>query len=220
MEEARRALALPALAVAALVLVAGCSATNPYTTTEGYQPADTEALTVGPVHVASLGVFTEAEGAPGSLVARIVNTTTEPQSLTMTAAGGSTLDETFTVAGSTTLAVGPDEDTVVIIPSVSERPGELIPMTLTASDGTTEEVTVPVLSNNFPMYATLVPTPVPVVPVVPVVPADPDEDDPSPSSAGGVTPTGAVPQATEEVTSSPTATSSPRTLSPSDDPTG
>ena len=217
MEDARRALAPAALAVAALALVAGCSATNPYTTTEGYQPGDTAAFSLGTVHVASLGVFTEGGGEPGALVVRIANSGAEDQTVTLTAEGPTAVDETFTVPASSTLAVGPDEDTAVTIPAVDQRPGELIPMTVSASDGSTLDVTAPVLGGTFPMYATLVPTPAPTA--TPSSPA-PTGDGPSPSSAGGLTPTGAVPQATDEVTSSPTATSSPRTLSPSDDPTG
>ena len=216
MDPARRALAHPALAVAALALVAGCSATNPYTTTEDYQPADTESLVVGPVRVASLGVFTEAEGEPGALVLRVVNTSTESQTLSLTAGAPSPVDETLTVPAGTTLAVGPDEDTSVTIAAVGQRPGEVIPMTLTAADGTTKDVTVPVLNGDFPMYATLVPTPSPTGTPT----AAPTPDGPSPSSGGRATPTGAVPSATDEVTSSAPATASPRTLSPSGGPTG
>ena len=215
MEPSRRALAPAALSVAALALVAGCSATNPYTTTEGYQPSDTAAFSLGTVHVAGLGVFTEGAGEPGALVVRIANSSSESQTVTLTAEGPTAVDETFTVPASSTLAVGPDEDTTVTIPAVDQRPGELIPMTASSSGGSTLDVTAPVLGGTFPMYATLVPTPSPTA-----APPTPADDGPSPSSAGGTTPTGAVPQATDEVTSSPTATSSPRTLSPSDDPTG
>jgi len=213
-EAARRALAPSALAVASLALVAGCSATNPYTTLEGYQPADTEVVNLGPVQVASLAVFTEAEGEPGALVARIVNSSPDEMSVTITAEAPSSLDETFTVAGQTTLAVGPDEETTVTIPSVSERPGKTIPMTVTNGD-TTEEVTVPVLTDNFPEYATLVPTPTPPPTATPSTTAGA-----SPSSAGGVTPTGPGPVVTDEVEESPSATSTPRTLSPSGSATG
>ena len=213
MEPARRALAPTALTVAALALVAGCSTTNPYTTTEGYVPGDGMDVILGPVHVASLMVVTDAEGEPGSLVVRLVNTGTEDASVSMTATGNSALDETFTVPARTTLAVGPEAETSVVIPAVNEAPGKLIPITVSVAGGESAEVPTPVLTDNFDIYATLVPTPSPTA-------TAPSQAGPSPSSAAGVEPTGEGPQATDEVEESPAATSTPRTLSPSGTPTG
>ena len=212
-EAARRALAPSALAVASLALVAGCSATNPYTTLEGYQPGDTEVVNLGPVQVASLAVFTEAEGEPGALVARIVNSAPDEQSVTITSEAPSSVDETFTVQGETTLAVGPDEDTSTTIASVAERPGETITMTVTTGDRSSE-VTVPVLTGNFQEYATLVPTATPTPTAPSATPSD------SPSSAGGVTPSEPGPVVTGDGAQSPTTGSTPRTLSPSGSATG
>lgn len=160
-----------AAAVAALVLatgpvlLAGCTFTNPQTTTVSYVPGDGQDLSVGDVVISSLMVVTADEGQPGRLVARVVNAATEPRQVTITGEG---LDEVVTAPPQDTLAIGDPDDPEaldILIDAVSAAPGRLVPITLTVDrpEGPeTAEIGVPVLDGTLEQYAPYLPTPTPV----------------------------------------------------------
>lgn len=159
MNRACRAAARTSLCVAALALVVGCTVTNPQTTQLKYTPADGASAQVGPVQVASIMVVASEEDGPGALVARLVNSTRERQSVTLTSEAPASLDETFRVPPRSTLAVGPEDPRSVELERVGVLPGELLPMVLTTSDGESREIDVPVLGGSIAELAPLVPSP-------------------------------------------------------------
>lgn len=144
------ALALAAAALAAAL--AGCTFTNPQVTTWPYQPADGEVVELSHgVVVSSLHVITREEGEPGVLLARVTNGSRESQQVAFAAEN---LDEVFTIPANETLEIGgvePDS-TLVVIDPVTEAPGLLLPMVVSVEDGTTEEVSVPVMDGTFEYY--------------------------------------------------------------------
>ncbi|SDQ41915.1 hypothetical protein [Quadrisphaera sp. DSM 44207] len=103
---ARRASRL-ALAAAVLLLAAaasGCTVTDPQLTTVSYCPGDASCADLGRgVQADSLVVVAEAPGAPGALVARLVNTSLQERHIRVTAEG---LEEVFEVGPRQTLALG------------------------------------------------------------------------------------------------------------------
>ncbi|SDQ62100.1 hypothetical protein [Quadrisphaera sp. DSM 44207] len=183
MNRTRRALARTSLAVAPLALVAGCTATNPQTTQLQYTPSDGATASLGTTTIASIMILAAAEDAPGTLLARVVNSTSEPVSVTFAAEAPSVLEETFDVAPGSTLAIGPEGEETVTIDPVGAIPGELVPVVITASTGESTEVTVPVLSGVHDEYATLVPTPTSTAPTAPA----PGAGGTTPGETGGET---------------------------------
>ena len=156
---AQRAVRAAAVLAASLVL-SGCTYLNPQTTQDPYVPTDGQAVSLGEVRVASLLIVSEAEGEPGRLVARVVNGTAEEQRVTITGEG---LDESVTVPPQATVAIGEpgDPDALdVVIDAVSERPGQLVELTIVreGEGGETLEVGVPVLDGSLEQYAPYLPT--------------------------------------------------------------
>lgn len=143
-----------ALGLAALLpaAVSGCSFTNPQITAQPYLPADGEVVDLGDgVVVASLHVVTRAQGEPGVLLARVVNASNEPRRVSFTAEA---FDEVVTVPPEETLEIGGVEEgsTPVLIESVTEAPGLLLPVVVAVEGGATEEVQVPVMDGTFEYY--------------------------------------------------------------------
>ncbi|TXR56195.1 hypothetical protein [Quadrisphaera setariae] len=198
----RRALAASALALASLTAATGCTYTNAQQTAASYAPGAAAAVSLGTVHVAGLFVATSGEGAPASLVARIVNSGNDPVSVRIAGTGeSSSLSGTFQVQPATTYDVGPAGEQTVTASSFSTPPGQVVTMEVTA-DGDTQQLAVPVLDGTLEQYAQYVPT---------ATPTTTPTGSPSgePSASGSPTP---------RVTGSPSATG-PRTGSPSTSPT-
>lgn len=149
---APRALLAPPLAVLGLVL-AGCTYIAPMDTQRSMNPGDGVNFTLGTdqVQVSSLLIVGTEEGEPGVLVVRVVNDGEQPASVTITGAG---LDEDVDVPVGQTAAIGGvDEGSQrVVIDSVPQAPGYLVPLTFSLADGTSKEVNAPVLDGTFDRY--------------------------------------------------------------------
>lgn len=141
-----------AVAVAAL---AGCSATNPITTTRPYAPSDGVAAQVGDVRAANLLVVAAAADGPGALQGALTNAGTSDQRVTVGSAGAP-VAEVDVAAGSTVLLGGAGERIVFTVP---DAPGATTPLTLSSTGSATTTVPVPVLDGTLSEYATLVPSP-------------------------------------------------------------
>lgn len=225
MDRARCALAPGLLAVAALTLVTGCTATNPQTTQAFGNVIDAAQVDLGKVTADSLMVVAAGGDQPGTLVARLVNRTSDQQSVTITDSGPSGLDETFQVPPDAMLAVGPDQERSVTVDPVGAEPGANLTMTVAVEGGRTRRVTVPVIGDTLPEYATLVPT-------ASTTPTEAPSTAPASTStisSGTGRTSGAAssnPVVTAAPTDSPTGgasvseTPTPRRLSPSGTPTG
>lgn len=148
---AHRALVAPLLAVLGLVL-AGCTYVAPMDTTRSMNPGDGLNITLGPdVSVSSLLVVTKAEGDPGVLVARVVNVGSEAATVSIS---GSGVDEQVDVPANRTASIGGvvKGSQEVVIDSVDQAPGKLIPLTLSSGAGE-RKVQVPVLDGTLEQYA-------------------------------------------------------------------
>ena len=143
-----------ALAASALVL-AGCSATNPVTTTKAYAASDGLDQTLGSLTFGNLLVLTAAEGDPGTVLGSVTNAATSEATVTIGIAGDET---TLPVPAGATVLLGP-ETTAVPLSSVPAAPGALVELVLASTADGSVTLQVPVLDGTFPQYATLVPSP-------------------------------------------------------------
>ena len=142
---------LAGLAVAAALVLAGCTYTTPMDTQRSMVPGDGLNFRLSPsVTVASLLVVTEAEGDPGVLVARVVNSGAEAAQVDIS---GSGVAEQVSVPAGETLSIGgvAKGSEKVVIDSVDEAPGYLVPMTFSV-DGAEREVRAPVLDGALEQY--------------------------------------------------------------------
>jgi hypothetical protein len=148
-----RALAVPA-AVALILGLAGCSATNPMTTQWEYDPSDGVGETLGDVHFGNLIVLTADEGSPGTLVGFVGNRGDQDLQVTIEFEGSSTEVE---LARGETVLLGPDRDDSLDIDSVGARPGSKVEAVLSTDRGGSSTLLLPVLDGTLPEYADLVP---------------------------------------------------------------
>ena len=146
----------PAAVALALCGLTGCSLTNPQTTQLDYVPSDGALLDLDGVGVYSAVLVAASADDPGNLVARVVNTTSEPVSVTLTGTGAAEFDVEVEVGPGETLDIGPEAEQVLVEPA-GEIPGKLVPVQVTVGEQT-GEMTVPVLDDTFEAYADLVPT--------------------------------------------------------------
>lgn len=161
MLRARRRSALAALSLAALAAVTACTATNPQTTTLQYDPADGQDVDLGAVRVDSLLVVAKAgTHGPGALVARLTNDSTASRTVTFVGGGSTRLQATFTVAAGSSVAVGPRQQLSATLARLASEPGGLVRLRVSGDGGATagRSVSVPVLTNTQPEFASLVPT--------------------------------------------------------------
>lgn len=117
---ARRRAAVLTAAVAALGLSA-CSVNSPATTLNRYAPADGVELDGESVDVRDLLVISQGGGAPGVVLGSVVNRTSEPVTVTVSAAGNE------------------------LSPQVEVGPGSVVRLDGQGGDGSGEPVTIPAL---------------------------------------------------------------------------
>ncbi|WP_131105738.1 hypothetical protein [Ornithinimicrobium sufpigmenti] len=115
---ARRRAAVLTAAFAALAL-SGCSLTSPTTSMIRYSPADGVEIDGQSVDVRNLLVVSHGEGAPGVVVGSVSNRTSEPVTVTVSAAGND------------------------LSPQVEVGPGGVVRLDGYPSDGPGEPVTIP-----------------------------------------------------------------------------
>jgi hypothetical protein len=152
-------------ALAAGLLLAGCSATNPIQTQQDYSPSDGVRVTVGDVRGNNLMVLTSAQGEPGVLHGAFTNNGDEDRTVTVSFAGAEGAEPTdpTTVqvpAHTTVLLDGTDEDgsADVAVTATAVRPGDLATVTIETDADGSSELQVPVLDGTLPDYATSLPS--------------------------------------------------------------
>jgi hypothetical protein len=149
-----RTLALTTLALAVAGLT-GCSEFSEQTTTLQYAPADGTQLDLGDnVGVRNAILLSDGNGEPGSLLVTVYNYGRDGATVTF---AGNGIDGSFPLDPGQVLMIGPEGEEQLRVDSVSERPGELVPLQVSAGS-TTEELKVPVLDGTQPEFEELVPT--------------------------------------------------------------
>lgn len=137
------------------LLVAGCSATNPITTSENYAASDGVRVELGEAVLTNLLVLTAAEGSEGTVLGAVSNNGQDDLELTLTLEGSADEARIDLPAGATVL-LGPDEEEVVL-DSVPAPPGALVAVSVVSDRSGAVTVRVPVLDGTLPEYADLVP---------------------------------------------------------------
>ena len=124
-----------AAAVAAIAVLAGCSATNPITTSFDYDPSDGVSQRLGDVRVGNLLLLTAEEGGAGTFVGFVANGGGQPAAVVIALGGDETVD----------------------VEAVPAAPGSKVDVTVTTDVSGAATVQVPVLDGTLPEYADLLP---------------------------------------------------------------
>lgn len=141
----------PLAAAALLLVLAGCSATNPIQTDHPYAPADGVRVQVGDVRAENLLVVSTAAGAPGALSGALVNDGSAPADVTISVGSWSTRIA-VPADSSVLLGTGSSTGEKVPVPSVTAAPGALLDVLLATPTAGTVHVQVPVLDGAEPQY--------------------------------------------------------------------
>ncbi|NAZ81417.1 hypothetical protein GTR02_06265 [Kineococcus sp. R8] len=232
MKHRLRSAAAVALSLVSLSGVAGCAVFSPPTVLKPYVPSDGMGGAVGEVALRNVLLASPSEGEPGVLSAVLVNSGPEPAEVTVTVeTGASPTSGTFTVRPETSFTIGSgsgaadltggdvESDTTgwLQVPSVTELPGAMVPVTF-AAGGATTTVDALVVRPCF-AYAGLLPTPTSAAGSTPPATGAeaptaeaPTAEAPTAEATGAATPeAGATPSApaTGEAGGTPAATPSP-----------
>lgn len=136
--------------------LAACDAVTPQWTTHSYAPSDGVNGQAGPVAIRNAFLVTGG-GARASLVVAFVNTGSSPAPVSIQyTAQGTPKTETVTVPADGLVSVGPGRQATVTLSGVQAKAGALFPVYIT-SGGEGAQLSVPVLNNTLPGYATLTP---------------------------------------------------------------
>jgi hypothetical protein len=136
--------------------LAACDAVTPQWTTHSYAPSDGVNGQAGSVDIRNAFVVTGG-GARASLVVAFVNNATTPSAVQIQyTSQGTPKTESVTVPAGGLVSVGPGRQATVTLSGVQAKPGALLPVYF-RSGGKGAQLSVPVLDNTLPGYATLTP---------------------------------------------------------------
>ena len=153
-----RATTTLATTLATAAVLSGCQVMSPIQTTVAYQPANGVAVDLGAVQIRDLVVVSRAKGEVGTLSGMVVNTGTEPVTISFAAGanGGSVMAQA--PSDSQTRLSGVAGTTPVTLPSIDAAPGDIVRLTVSTPAGGASEVSVPVLLPDG-IYANITPAP-------------------------------------------------------------
>ncbi|MCL3861488.1 hypothetical protein [Actinotalea sp. K2] len=155
MARARRTSAVLVALVAGLGL-AGCSVTNPMTTSWSYAASDGVRVELSDmVVVENLFVLTAAEGEPGTVLGAVVNRGGQDVEVSIGLPDG-TSSQAFTVPAGLSQRLGPDDE-AIDIDAVPAAPGALVELAVISDRSGSTTLRVPVLDGTLPEYTDLVP---------------------------------------------------------------
>ena len=163
--------AVAATGLAAALVLAGCSATNPIQTQDRYDASDGVSVQLGDVRAQNLLVLSAGEGEPGVLLGAISNDGRDGVTVTVTFGAPGQGADAAPSADATTIDV-PARGTVLLDGGAGEqdtradvrvaetpvRPGGVALVGIEVDTAGSQTVRVPVLDGTLPDYATLVPT--------------------------------------------------------------
>lgn len=159
-----------ALVVAVSTALVGCTATSPMQTMETPgSPADGIPVDLGVVHVKNLALVSEAKGGPATVTGMVENTGTKDATVTI-AAGDSQV--TTTVKPKSAVRLSQDGERLQV--TVTQGPGDNVPLMVSSSTGASSQAQTPVRPATG-YYQDLAPT-------APASPAESPSPQESPSS--------------------------------------
>ncbi|MPV37583.1 hypothetical protein [Georgenia subflava] len=145
----RTRLAAAAAAVAAVLVLAGCSVANPITTQDPYAPSDGVRVAVTEfVSVENLMILTTGEGEEGHLLGAVVNRSKEDVEVAFTFGESGGAVPVRVEAGGTVNFT----DAGITTESVEAAPGANITATVEMPTAGAQQVAVPVLDGTIPPY--------------------------------------------------------------------
>jgi hypothetical protein len=151
---------IASLAVSALVVLgtSGCALVSTQATQLQYSASDGVNIPhSGPLDVRNVLVVTE-DGVDGVLVAAIVNTTSEPQTLNIEYGEGSDkTSEKIRVPANGVVSLGTDETDALPLEGIDSAPGTNLPMFFQSGDSEGVLYAVPVLDGSLDYYGDLLP---------------------------------------------------------------
>lgn len=149
----RRA-ALATIAAVAMLSVTGCGYVTKQATTIEYAASDGVNGKVGPLELSNMLLVAEDAEQPGRLTGAVYNTSNQEVQLTVEGPDGGEAQLTVPANGEYFID---NEAPPEIIDPAGAKPGALSLVTFETS-GASKDLTVPVLDDTFPRYATLMPT--------------------------------------------------------------
>lgn len=152
---------IASLALGALVVfgTTGCAMFSTQATTIPYSPADgVNVPNAGPLEVRNVLIVANEEGTEGNLVAAIVNSTSDQQTLRVEFGEGSNKSvENIRVRANSVLSLGTEDTDPILLTGIDTKPGADLPMYFQSGDGEGVLVTVPVLDGSLDYLAPLAP---------------------------------------------------------------
>ena len=152
---------IASLALGALVVLgtSGCAMISTQATTIQYSPSDGVNIPdSGPLQVRNVLIVADDDGEDGNLIAAIVNTTSDSQTLRIEFGEGSAkTTESIRVPANSTVSLGTDETEPVLLEGIDTKPGAVLPMYFQSGDGEGILFDVPVLDGSLDYYGDLLP---------------------------------------------------------------
>ncbi|MCR2791773.1 DNA modification methylase [Microbacterium sp. zg.Y625] len=145
-----RLLASLALGAAVVVGATGCNMLAPQATTIAYSPSDgVNVPAPGPVDVLNAMVIANEDGSAGNFIAAFVNTSLEPQEITVAVQNGEA--EIIELAAGESVSLGVDVEPILFT-DLGVPAGATVPMAFQTGmeSGTVAEI--PVLDGALPYY--------------------------------------------------------------------
>tara|TARA_R110002124_G_scaffold64651_1_gene176443 strand:+ start:5352 stop:5858 length:507 start_codon:yes stop_codon:yes gene_type:complete len=157
---AARAAASALIAGALLVGTAGCSFITPTATLNHYDPSDGIGAEVGDVKVRNVLAISNDDQSAVSLMVTVINTSSSSGSLRMQyeSADGERIDISKPVSSNEVKHYGTTVDgDMIVIDDADIRAGQLFPIYFQFGNQSGEELLVPVISGDDPIYSDLAP---------------------------------------------------------------
>lgn len=142
---------IAAVALAAVLALAGCSATNAITTQFDYAASDGIHERIGQVGVVNFLVVAPAAGEDGVLIGSLINNGRTDVEVTLGANG--TAATTYSIAAGEILYFGPEDGQEMIVVSETPFPGLMVPVIVFTAETGPVTLDVPVMDATLPEYA-------------------------------------------------------------------
>ena len=133
----------------------GCAFVSTQATTIPYSPAEgANVPDFGPLDVRNVLIVADEEGTEGNLVAAIVNTSDQSQTLTLQFGDTS---ERIRVEANSVVSLGTEDTEPLLLEDIDTLPGADLPMYFQAGDAEGVLIQVPVLDGSLDYLASLAP---------------------------------------------------------------
>ncbi|GAB3272684.1 hypothetical protein [Arthrobacter pigmenti] len=150
----KRRAALATIAAVAMLSVTGCGYVTKQATTIEYAASDGVNGEVGPLELRNMLVIAADADQPGRVTGAVYNNSDEEVELTMAGPDGGQTQLTVPANGQYLIDNNAPPE---IIEPAGAKPGAMSLLTFETS-GASEDLTVPVVDDTFPRYATMMPT--------------------------------------------------------------